>query len=147
MRRQSCWVGCIAVLTACGGLTAGPEVAATTPVPASRDSAYTRARRALTAESFTLDVTDSLGGHLTGMRYPSANAQMGSAAACRVGLALDVTGGSSESEVKTDSRWISPAPMLDQAPKICEQERQDVLERLAQVIAPPAPAPEGSPRG
>jgi hypothetical protein len=91
----------------------------------------------LTAESFTLDVIDSSGGHLTGTRYPSANAQIGSSAACRVTLALDVTGGSSESEVQTDSRWISPAPMLDKAPKICEQERQDVLGRLAAVIVPP----------
>ena len=45
-------------LFGCSGLVAGPEVASTTPVPASRDSAYTRARRGLTAESFTMDVVD-----------------------------------------------------------------------------------------
>ena len=58
----------------CAGLVAGPEVAATTPVPASRDSAYVRARRGLTTESFTMDVVDSTHGRLTGTRYPSSNA-------------------------------------------------------------------------
>lgn len=138
MRRELLWLGGIVLLTACG-LTAGPEVAATTPVPASRDSAYTRARRALTAESFTPDVVDSNGGHLTATRYPSSNAAMGSAAACRLKLALDITGDAGQAEVATTSRWISAEPMLAKAPTICEQERHEVLDRLAAVIAPPPP--------
>jgi hypothetical protein len=67
---------------ACSGMAAGPETASVTPVPASRDSAYVRARRArraLQGESFTLDVVDSAGGRLTGTRWPSANAQQGTA--------------------------------------------------------------------
>ena len=138
MRSKLC-LGGLAILTACTGLQAGPEVATTTPVPASRDSAYVRANRALTAESFTMDVVDSTSGHLTGTRYPSSNAQMGSAAACRVRLALDVTGDPNQAEVATNSQWIAAEPMLDKAPKICEQERQDVLERLVLVIVPPPP--------
>jgi hypothetical protein len=132
------WLGGAALLSACTGLQAGPEVSMATPVPASRDSAYVRARRALTAESFTMDVMDSTGGHLTGTRYPSPSAQIGSAAACRVQLALDVVGDPSQAQVKTDSRWVAPEPMLDTAPKVCEQERQEVFERLVAVIAPPA---------
>jgi hypothetical protein len=121
-------------------LSAGPEVAATTPVPASRDSAYTRAKRALAAELFTLDVVDSTGGHLTAMRYPASSAHMGSAGACRLKLALNISGDAGQSEVQANSRWISAEPMLDKAPTVCEQERQDVLGRLALVIAPPPPA-------
>ncbi|HEY8256658.1 MAG TPA: hypothetical protein VIG08_03305 [Gemmatimonadales bacterium] len=139
MRRGFLWFGSVALLTGCSGLTAGPEVAVTTPVPVSRDSAYTRAHRGLIAESFTFDVLDSTGGRLTATRFPSANAQMGSAAACRVKLALDVTGSPTEAEIETNSRWISAEPMLDKAPTICEQERQDVLSRVAMVIAPPPP--------
>ena len=140
MRRANSWIGSLALLTACGGLTAGPEIAATTPVPASRDSAYTRAQRALAAELFTPDVTYSTGGHLTAMRYPSSSARMGSAAACRLRLALDITGDAGQAAVKSNSRWISADPMLDKAPAVCEQERQDVLGRLEMVIAPPPPA-------
>jgi hypothetical protein len=134
------WCASLPLLAACGGLTAGPEVAATTPVPVSRDTAYTRAHRALATELFTFDVTDSTGGRMTAKRYPSSTAQMGSAAACRLMVEYDVSGSASEAEVKTSSRWISAEPMLDKAPTVCEQERKDVLDRVAQVITPPAPA-------
>jgi hypothetical protein len=124
----------------CTGLVAGPEVAASTPVPASRDSAYVRARRGLTAESFTMDVVDSAHGRLTGTRYPSANAQMGTSAKCRVVLAMDVKGGADAGEVSTTTRWVAPEAMGDKAPQVCEQERHDVLDRLTQTLVPP-PAP------
>jgi hypothetical protein len=137
MRRWIIWCGSLPLLAGCGGLTAGPEVAATTPVPVSRDTAYTRAHRALATELFTFDVTDSTGGRMTAKRYPSSNAQMGSAAACRLMVEYDVSGTASEAEVKTNSRWISAEPMLDKAPTVCEQERKDVLDRVAQVITPP----------
>src|ERR687890_149728 len=85
---------CVAVLllAACTGLTAGPEVSAVTPVPVSKDSAWVRTKRALTAEVFTLDVQDSLGGRITAMRYPSATAKAGTAASCRVQLSLGLDG-------------------------------------------------------
>jgi hypothetical protein len=125
-------------LTGCTGLSVGPEVKASTPVPASRDSAYVRTRRALQAESFTMDVVDSSGGHLTGTRYPSADAKLGTSAKCRVAVALEVGGGEQQAEVASTSRWIAPDAMIDKAPEVCEEERMDVLERMAQVLVPPA---------
>lgn len=124
---------------ACTGLVAGPETASVTPVPASRDSAYVRARRALQGESFTLDVLDLAGGRLSGTRWPSASAQQGTAPACHVTLALEIRGDASRSEVASTSRWVAPGSMSDKAPKVCEQERSEVLERANQVLVP-APA-------
>lgn len=125
--------------TGCTGLVAGPEVKAATPVPASRDSAYARTRRALTAESFTLDVIDSSGGHLTGTRYPSADAKLGTSAKCRVAVVLDVGGQAQEAEVRSTSRWIAPDAMMDKAAEVCEQERTAVLARMDEVLVPPIP--------
>ena len=123
---------------ACSGLVAGPESSSVTPIPASRDSAYVRARRALTGESFTMDVVDSTRGVLTGTRWPSASAQQGSQAACHVTVALRIQGDDNRSEVATTSRWVAPGGMGDKAPKVCEEERRQVLDRTAQVLAPAA---------
>ena len=123
----------------CTGLAAGPETSSVTPVPASRDSAYVRARRALQGESFTLDVVDSAGGRLTGTRWPSASAQQGTAPACHVTLALQIRGDATRSEVASTSRWVAPRTMSDKAPTVCEEERAGVLERANQVLVP-APA-------
>ena len=123
---------------ACTGLVAGPETSSVTPVPASRDSAYVRARRALQGESFTLDVVDSTGGVLTGRRWPSASARQGTSPACQVIIVLSIKGDQSRSEVTSVSRWVSPGGMADKAPEVCEQERSEVLERTAQVLVPPA---------
>ena len=128
-------------LAGCTGLVAGPEVGANTVVPASRDSAYVRARRGLTAESFTMDVVDSAHGRLTGTRYPSSNAQMGTNAKCRVVLAMDVAGGADQGQVSSTTRWLAPEQMADKAPQVCEQERHDVLQRITETIVPPPPAP------
>jgi hypothetical protein len=124
----------------CTGLVAGPESSSVTPVPASRDSAYVRARRALQGESFTMDLVDSAGGRLTGTRWPSASAQQGTAPACHVMLALEIRGDASRSEVASTSRWVAPGGMSDKAPTVCEQERTEVLERTNQVLVP-APTP------
>lgn len=131
------WIGLASMSGACAGLIAGPEVAATTSVPASRDSAYVRARRGLSAETFTMDVVDSSRGHLIGTRYPSRNAQLGTAASCRVVLSLDVAGDTQEAKVSSTSRWVAPDAMSDEAPEVCEQERQQVVERLNLTLAPP----------
>jgi len=122
---------------ACTGLVAGPEASAIAPVTASRDSAYARARRAVQAESFTLDIADSLGGRLTGTRYASSNAQIGSAAACRVRLELEITGDKGRAQVASASQWLAPEPMIEQAPKVCEKERTEVLARVTETIEPP----------
>ena len=127
----------LASASACTGLVAGPEATAIAPVTASRDAAYVRARRAMQAEAFTVDVADSLGGRITGTRYTSSNAQIGSSAACRVGLALQVEGDSEKAQVATTSRWLAPEPMEEQAPTVCEKERIEVLTRLTQTIEPP----------
>lgn len=126
----------VLALAGCTGLVAGPESRTATPVPASRDSAYVRARRALQTESFTLDVADSSKGRLTGTRWPSAGAQQGSSAACHVSVALQVQGDAIRSEVASVSRWLAPSAMSDKAAEVCEEERSDVLERTVQVLSP-----------
>jgi hypothetical protein len=108
------------------------------PVTASRDSAYARARRAVQAEAFTVDIVDSLGGHITGTRYPSSSAQIATSAACRVRLALRVQGDGERAQVATTSRWLAPEPMEQQAATLCEKERTEVLARITQTIEPPA---------
>lgn len=123
---------------ACTGLVAGPESSSVTSIPASRDSAYVRARRALQGELFTLDLVDSTGGRLTGTRWPSSSARQGTTSACHVTVALQVQGDKDRSEVTTVSRWVAPGSMADKAPTVCEQERTEVLERAAQVLVPPA---------
>jgi hypothetical protein len=133
--------GLLLTTFACTGLVAGPESSSVTPVPASRDSAYARARRALQGESFTMDVVDSVGGRLTGTRWPSSNAQQGTATACHITLALEIKGDHTRSEVESTSRWVAPGSMSDKAPKACEQERSDVFARTNQVLVPPATTP------
>jgi hypothetical protein len=134
---RCCLVGLIGTASACTGLVAGPEQSSVTPVPASRDSAWVRARRALQGESFTMDVTDSAGGRLIGSRWPSASAQQGSSAACHVTVNMTIRGDATRSEVSSTSRWVAPGSMSDKAPKVCEQERAEVLERTDQVLVPP----------
>jgi hypothetical protein len=111
-------------------------VSAVTPVPASKDSAWVRTKRALTAEVFTLDVQDSLGGRLTAMRYPSASAKPGTAAACRVGLALTIQGADDRAELASTSRWLAPEVTASSNAGVCEAERQETLERIMLVVAP-----------
>jgi hypothetical protein len=125
--------------TGCTGLAAGPEASAQTPVPVSRDSAWVRARRALTTEAFTVDVVDSTGGRLVGTRYASANAKLGTQPACRMTLALGIRGDAQQSELSSTSRWVASEKMADKAPEVCERERTEVLERIASTVAP-APA-------
>jgi hypothetical protein len=120
-------------LAACG-LTAGPEVSTVTPVPASRDSAWVRAKRALTAEVFTLDVQDSVGGRLTAMRYPSASAKVGTPAACRVQLAMAIQGEGDRPALASTSRWIAPEAMAGSG--ACEKDRQETLDRILAVVVP-----------
>jgi hypothetical protein len=124
-------------VAACTGLVAGPEATTITSVPASRDSAYVRTRRALQAESFTLDMVDSSGGHLTGTRYPSSDAKLGTSAKCRIAIALDLRGTDQAAEVSSTSRWVAPDAMQDNAPQVCDRERLDVLQRMNQVLVPP----------
>jgi hypothetical protein len=124
-------------IAGCNGLQAGPESSSVIPVPASRDSALVRARRALQGESFTLDLVDSSGGRLSGTRWPGSNAQLGTSTACHVNVALTIRGDANTSEVASTSRWIAPSSMSEKAPKVCEQERSEVLDRTNLVLVPP----------
>jgi hypothetical protein len=124
--------------SACTGLVAGPETSNVTPVPASRDSAYVRARRALQGEAFTMDLVDSASGQLVGTRWPSSSAKQGTQSACHVTIALQIQGDQTQSQVASISRWVAPGGMADKAPTVCEAERIEVLERTAQVLVPPA---------
>ena len=123
--------------TGCTGLAAGPEASAQTPVPVSQDSAWARARRALSSEAFTLDVVDSSGGRLIGTRYASAGAKQGTQPACSMTLALGIRGDAEQAELSSTSRWIASEKMADKAPEVCERERTQVLERIASTVAPP----------
>jgi hypothetical protein len=139
MRRyaHSTAVPCLLLLsTACTGLAAGPEVSASTPVPVTRDSAWVRAKRALTSEVFSISAEDSAGGHLSAMRYPSATAKVGTVAACRVQLSLTIAGAPNSAELVSTSRWIAPTAMAT-TPSICDQDRKDVLDRIQLTVAPP----------
>jgi hypothetical protein len=127
----------IGLLAGCTQLVAGPEVAGTTPVAASRDSTWARARRGLSSETFTMDVVDSSGGHLTGTRYPSSSAKLGTPDICRVVLAMDISGDSREAVVATRTRWVAPRQMAEKDSSMCEENRQEVLDRLNQSLAPP----------
>jgi hypothetical protein len=84
-------------------------------------------------------VVDSTRGRLVGTRFPSSSARLGSAASCRVRLALAIGGNEQQAEVEATSRWLAPEGMSDKAPQVCEQERADMLERIAQTLAPPPP--------
>ncbi|MEA2725483.1 MAG: hypothetical protein QOH59_3254 [Gemmatimonadales bacterium] len=139
MRRSDLLVfSTLSIATACTGLVAGPESTAAAPVTVSRDSAYVRARRAVQAEAFTVDKVDSAAGLITGTRYASSSARLGSSAACRVRLALQVQGNNQGAQVATTSSWVAPEPMEEQAATVCEQERREVLARVSQTIEPPA---------
>src|SRR6476659_7450520 len=124
------------MMTGCNGLQAGPGTSSVTPVPASRDSAFLRARRALQGESFALDVLDSAGGRLSGTRWPGSNAPLGTATACHVNVALKILGDATSAEVVSTSRWIAPSRTSEKAPRVCEQERSQALDRTNQVLVP-----------
>jgi hypothetical protein len=53
-------------------------------------------------------------------------------------VALQIQGDNSSSEVASTSRWVAPGGMSDKAPKVCEEERKQVLDRTALVLVPPA---------
>ena len=107
-----------------------------TPVPASRDSAFVRARRALQGESFTLDVVDSTGGRLSGTRWPGSNAQLGTSTACHVNVALKI-----RRRHQFRGGFDQPLdPPGGESAKVCEQERSQVLDRTNQVLVP-SPTP------
>ena len=137
MPRHAALFVAVLSLGACTGLVPGPESGQLTPVSASRDSAYARARRAMQAETFTVEVADSVGGHIVATRYAGASAKLGNPTACRLKVALDVRGSGEAVQVATTSRWLAPEPMQEQAPVVCEKERTDVLARVAETIEPP----------
>ncbi len=59
---------------------------------------------------------------------------------CSANVALKIRGDATSSEVASTSRWIAPSRMSEKAPKVCEQERSQVLDRTNQVLVP-SPTP------
>jgi hypothetical protein len=53
-----------------------------------------------------------------------------------VAVALEVRGSEQQAEVASTSRWIAPDAMTDQASQVCEEERTDVLQRMAEALVP-----------
>jgi hypothetical protein len=133
-------VPCLLTLsTACTGLAAGPQVAVSAPMPVTRDSAWVRAKRALQSEVFTIGAEDSINGRIAGMRYPSSTAKVGTAAACRVQLSLIIASKGGGGALVDTSRWIAPTSMASSR-GVCEQDREQTLERIRLTIVPPPTA-------
>lgn len=123
-------------LPACTGLVAGPETRTSAVVPVSRDSAWARARRGFAAEVMTIELVDSTRGLLVGRRYPRASAPETALERCQVlvHLALESTGDGST--LGWESQWVAPAVLASGQGAPCETERQELMGRLVQTIAP-----------
>ena len=75
---------------------------------------------------------------MTGTRYPSSSAKLGTPGVCRVLLAMNVSGGADAAEVSTTTRWVAPDEMAGTAGEVCDEERQGVVDRINQTLVPPA---------
>lgn len=122
--------------SACTGLQAGPSVQTTASVAVPRDSAWVRARRGFAAEVMTLDMVDSVGGVLTGRRYPKTSDPETSVVQCQIMVKLNLAPSGEGTGTSWDSRWVAPMEMATGKPEMCEKERVAVLDRIQQTIAP-----------
>lgn len=127
-------------LGACTGLVASPAVQASSTVPVTSDSAWARARRGFAAEVMTVSLADSNSGVLMGRRYPRVAAEPNAVERCHVLVHLDLKPSGEGTELKWETQWVAPAAMATSRAKACEEERDGVLGRIAQTIAP-TPAP------
>ncbi len=125
------------LLSSCTGLQAGPAVTNSATVPVSRDSAWVRARRGFSAEVMTLDRVDSIGGVITGRRYPKSSDPQTSVVQCQIMVALNVAPSGDGTATSWDTRWVAPMEMASSKPDMCEKEREAVVTRIQQTISPP----------
>lgn len=124
------------LLSSCTGLYAGPSVQSSASVAVPRDSAWVRARRGFSAEVMTLDVVDSVGGTLTGRRFPKSSAPEGALETCQILVRLNLAPASDGTGLNWDSRWVAPEALATTKSEMCENERVAVLGRIQQTIAP-----------
>lgn len=142
MRRLSSVLVLAALLPlgACTGLVANPAVQSSSTVPVTSDSAWARARRGFTAEVMTVQLADSNTGVLIGRRYPKTSAEPTALERCHVLVHLDLKPSGESTELRWDTQWVAPAAMASSHSKECEEERDGVVSRIQQTIAP-TPAP------
>ena len=53
---------------------------------------------------------------------------------------MTVTGAAENSELTNSSQWVAPVAMATGKPELCEQDREETLDRILLVVAPPPPA-------
>jgi hypothetical protein len=121
-------------LSACTGLMAGPAATTTAVIPADRDSTWVRARRAMAADFFTLDVADSVGGVMTGVRHPKPGVLAIDPFACRLHVTYALGAGTDSTPVQVTTLWTAPAKQ-DGTPTVdCAPEMADVVSRMEGVL-------------
>jgi hypothetical protein len=113
---------------------AGPATSSASVIPAGRDSTWVRARRAMAADFFTLDVADSGAGVLSGVRHPKPGVLAMDPYACRLHVTYAMAPGADSTPVEVKAQWAAPArkdgtPTLD-----CAPEMADVVGRMNGVL-------------
>ena len=141
MRVRSAWGSALLLLAgsslaSCTGLQAGPVVTTSGTITASRDSAWVRARRGFSAEVMTLDMVDSVGGVLTGRRYPKSSDPETSVVQCQIVVKLKLAPSGEGTDTGWDSRWVAPMELATNKPEMCDRERETVVARIQQTIQP-----------
>ena len=121
-------------LSACTGLMAGPAVSTASVIPAGRDSTWVRARRAMAADFFTLDVADSVAGVMSGVRHPRPGVLAMDPYACRLHVTYAMAPGADSTPVEVRTQWTAPAKQ-DHTPTVdCVPEMADVIGRMDGVL-------------
>ena len=121
-------------LSACTGLMAGPATSNASVIAAGRDSTWARARRAMAADFFTLDVADSVAGVMSGVRHPKPGVLPMDPYACRLHLTYTMGPGIDSTPVEVKTQWAAPAKK-DGSPTVdCVPESADVVSRMEGVL-------------
>ncbi|MEO8635391.1 MAG: hypothetical protein ABI587_08960 [Gemmatimonadales bacterium] len=121
-------------LTACTELMAGPATSTSSVIPAGRDSTWVRARRAMAADFFTLDIADSVGGVMSGVRHPKPGVLAIDPYACRLHVTYALAAGTDSTPVEVRTQWTAPANQ-DHTPTVdCAPEMADVVSRMDGVV-------------
>ena len=119
---------------ACTGLMAGPATSTSSVVPVGRDSTWVRARRAMAADFFTLDVADSVAGVMSGVRHPKPGVLAMDPFACRLHVTYQMAPGTDTTAVEGKQQWTAPAKQ-DGTPTVdCAPEMADVVTRMDGVL-------------
>ncbi|MBK6423515.1 MAG: hypothetical protein IPF77_15105 [Gemmatimonadetes bacterium] len=123
-----------ALLPACTGLMAGPSAQASSVAPVGKDSAWVRAKRAMTAEVFSFEVQDSINGLIYGVRHPKPGTLEADPLSCRLHVTYRVSGSAGESTVASEALYAVPKGKDGQPTAKCDGEMADALQRMASTI-------------